>query len=80
MWLDAGPGTLANLQLHVDLGEVDAIVLTHEHPDHWSDLEHFVVAWRWYSTARRVPVYAPPRRWQKEPGASARRWPRAPRC
>ena len=36
--VDLGAGTLANLQRHVDLAEVDAIVLTHEHPDHWLDL------------------------------------------
>ena len=39
VWLDAGPGTLANLQRHVGLDDLDAIVLSHEHPDHWSDLE-----------------------------------------
>jgi ribonuclease BN (tRNA processing enzyme) len=60
VWLDAGPGTLANLQLHVALDQLDAIVLTHEHPDHWSDLEHFVVACRWFLGRTGVPVYAPP--------------------
>ena len=38
LWLDAGSGTLANLQRHVALDDVDAIVLTHAHPDHWLDL------------------------------------------
>ena len=60
LWLDAGPGTLANLQLHLGLGELDAIVLSHEHPDHWSDLEHFVVACRWFLGRSHVAVYAPP--------------------
>lgn len=59
VWLDAGPGTLANLQLHVPIAELDAIVLTHEHPDHWSDLEHFVVACRWFFDRPPVPVHAP---------------------
>ncbi|MBN2622032.1 MAG: MBL fold metallo-hydrolase, partial [Acidimicrobiales bacterium] len=36
--VDLGSGTLANLQHHVELGAVDAVVLTHEHPDHWLDL------------------------------------------
>ena len=36
--LDLGSGTLANLQLYVAIADVDAIVLTHEHPDHWLDL------------------------------------------
>jgi ribonuclease BN (tRNA processing enzyme) len=36
--LDLGSGTLANLQRHLDLADLDAVVLTHEHPDHWLDL------------------------------------------
>lgn len=60
VWLDAGSGTLANLQRFVGLGDVDAVVLSHEHPDHWSDIEGFYVALT-YGSARRVgvPVYAP---------------------
>lgn len=60
VWLDAGPGTLAALQTHVDLADLDAVVLTHEHPDHWSDLEHLVVACRWFLGRTGVPVHAPP--------------------
>lgn len=44
VWVDAGTGTLANLQRHVRLQEVDAIVLSHEHPDHWMDLTGAYVA------------------------------------
>ena len=60
VWLDAGSGTLANLQRHVGLGDVDAVVLSHEHPDHWSDVEGYWVALT-YGECRRsgVPVYAP---------------------
>jgi len=36
--VDLGPGSLANLQGHVSLGDLDAVVLTHAHPDHWTDL------------------------------------------
>lgn len=36
--LDAGPGTLAHLQQHVPLGSLDAVVLSHCHPDHWLEL------------------------------------------
>ena len=36
--VDLGSGTLANLQRHLGLADVDAVVLTHEHPDHWLDL------------------------------------------
>jgi ribonuclease BN (tRNA processing enzyme) len=38
IWVDTGPGTLANLQRHTKLTDLDAIVISHEHPDHWLDL------------------------------------------
>jgi ribonuclease BN (tRNA processing enzyme) len=59
VWLDAGTGTLANLQKHTTIEEVDAIVLSHSHPDHWSDLDHFAVACRWIIGRWGIPVYAP---------------------
>ena len=36
--MDAGPGTLANLQRHVRPDQLDAVVLSHCHPDHWLEL------------------------------------------
>ena len=36
--MDAGPGTLANLQRHVRADQLDAVVLSHCHPDHWLEL------------------------------------------
>lgn len=60
VWLDAGPGTFANLQRMCDPAAVDAIVLSHEHPDHWTDLESFAVWRRQCGAAAAVPVYAPP--------------------
>ncbi|MFN2608663.1 MAG: MBL fold metallo-hydrolase [Acidimicrobiales bacterium] len=59
LWLDAGPGTLANLQRHVAFHQVDAVVLSHEHPDHWADLEGFVNVCRFVSPREGVAVYAP---------------------
>ncbi len=59
VWLDAGTGTLANLQRHLDLRQVDAVVLSHEHPDHWIDLEGFAVARTYVIGGGVVPVYAP---------------------
>jgi ribonuclease BN (tRNA processing enzyme) len=59
VWLDAGSGTLANLQRHVGLADVDAIVLSHEHPDHWSDIEGLHVACSYVERRRDVPVFAP---------------------
>ena len=59
VWLDAGSGTLANLQRHVALDEVDAVVLTHEHPDHMSDIEGYRVACAYVIDRTGVPVYSP---------------------
>lgn len=38
LWVDAGTGTLANLQRHIELSEIHGIVISHEHPDHFVDL------------------------------------------
>lgn len=38
IWLDCGPGTLGHLQEHVELADVDAVVVSHSHPDHWLEL------------------------------------------
>ena len=44
--MDAGPGTFANLQRFTDPLALSAIVLTHEHNDHFSDIDGFVTAAR----------------------------------
>lgn len=36
--LDAGPGTLSSLQQHVRPTVLDAVVVSHSHPDHWGDI------------------------------------------
>ncbi len=59
VWVDAGSGTLANLQRHVGFTDLDAIVLSHEHPDHWSDLEGWHIVWRYRLKRKGFPVYAP---------------------
>jgi ribonuclease BN (tRNA processing enzyme) len=59
LWLDAGSGTLANLQRHVAAADIDALVLSHEHPDHWTDLEGFHNVLRFVLFRRGFPVYAP---------------------
>lgn len=38
VWLDCGPGSLGNLQRHLELADLDALVVTHEHPDHCLEL------------------------------------------
>lgn len=59
VWVDAGPGSLANLQRHIDPEDLDAIVLSHEHPDHWSDLEGWAVVCQHRMERTGFPVYAP---------------------
>jgi ribonuclease BN (tRNA processing enzyme) len=58
MLLDLGPGALAMAQRHIDLVDVDANVLTHEHPDHWTDLPVARNAFRYVFDRRHLPVYA----------------------
>ncbi|HXW33720.1 MAG TPA: MBL fold metallo-hydrolase [Acidimicrobiales bacterium] len=62
IWIDAGPGTFANLQLFTDPVRLSAIVLTHEHSDHCTDVAGFRTAalrtWGWERDP--VPVYAAP--------------------
>lgn len=60
--LDLGSGALGALQRHIALETLDAICVTHLHPDHYMDLcgLHIAVRWRpggW--PAERIPVYGP---------------------
>jgi ribonuclease BN (tRNA processing enzyme) len=55
--VDLGSGTLANLQAHVPVGDVDALVLTHSHPDHWSDLPILRNAMRYILGLSGLPVF-----------------------
>lgn len=58
VWLDAGPGTLGELQRHCALADLDAIVLSHAHPDHWLELPVLANALGWYIERPPLPVYA----------------------
>jgi ribonuclease BN (tRNA processing enzyme) len=62
VWMDAGPGTFGNLQRFTDPLQLSAIVLTHEHHDHFSDVEGFITAARWVYGFHRepIPVFAAP--------------------
>lgn len=57
--LDCGPGTIGNLQQHVALGDLDAVVVTHEHPDHCGELGVLQNAWTWALERQGLPVHGP---------------------
>lgn len=57
VWVDTGPGTFAALQEHLTLAEVDAIVVSHEHPDHWVELPVIRNAAKYVLGINRLPVY-----------------------
>lgn len=64
VWCDAGPGTLAALPIDPDM--VDAIVVSHQHPDHCSDLFSVFHSWAYRPDPRmRVPLYAPQSVWDR---------------
>ncbi|HZZ96708.1 MAG TPA: MBL fold metallo-hydrolase [Jatrophihabitantaceae bacterium] len=64
--LDLGHGAFGALQRYVDPADVDAVIISHLHPDHCIDLTAYIVALRYggpgYRVAgpdRRIPVYGP---------------------
>jgi ribonuclease BN (tRNA processing enzyme) len=60
LWMDSGTGTLANLQQHIQLGDIDAIVISHEHPDHFVDLYPAFYAWHYGELGKPgLPVFVP---------------------
>ncbi|MDO5491998.1 MAG: MBL fold metallo-hydrolase [Nesterenkonia sp.] len=60
--LDLGNGSLGRLQQHIALEDLDAVCLTHLHPDHFMDLCGLHVAIRWRPggwPGIHLPVLAP---------------------
>ena len=61
LWMDAGHGTLSALQRHVPVGGVDAVFISHAHPDHFVDLYPFFYSLFLNPNERgQVPIYGPP--------------------
>ncbi|WP_431981534.1 MBL fold metallo-hydrolase [Streptomyces qinglanensis] len=62
VWMDAGSGTLAQLQHHVRLDEVDAIWISHLHADHSADLltAYYAALFADARLAAPIPLYGPP--------------------
>jgi len=61
VWVDAGAGSLANLQRHTALELLDAIWISHLHADHEADLisAYYALAFGGLAVAAPIPVYAP---------------------
>jgi len=60
--LDLGSGALGALQRHIDPMAIDAVVLTHLHPDHCFDLSGLYVVQKYHPpvvTRPRILVYGP---------------------
>lgn len=64
VWCDAGPGTFMSLPFDSDM--IDAVVISHQHPDHCSDLLAAYHAWTFRPNPRDpVPLYAPREVWDR---------------
>lgn len=59
IWMDCGNGTFARLQEHVSVEDLDAVVITHEHPDHCVDIYGLHVLLRFGLARTGFPVYGP---------------------
>ncbi|WP_199552003.1 MBL fold metallo-hydrolase [Streptomyces sp. N35] len=61
VWVDAGPGTFAELQRHVHPRELTAIWISHLHSDHWTDLiaAEAGISDGGLCAERPIPVHAP---------------------
>ncbi len=59
--LDLGSGALGPLQTHVDPTTLDAVLVSHLHPDHYFDLSGLYVLWRYHpgGPRRPIPVWGP---------------------
>jgi ribonuclease BN (tRNA processing enzyme) len=60
--LDLGPGTLPELRKHVDIRELDGVIISHLHLDHFLDLLalRFALAYNPIPARRPVAVWLPP--------------------
>ncbi|MFF0479035.1 MBL fold metallo-hydrolase [Streptomyces sp. NPDC004284] len=62
LWVDAGTGTLAELQRYVALAEVDAVWISHLHADHSADLlpAYYALLYAGLDVPLPVPLFGPP--------------------
>ena len=59
--LDLGSGAFGALQRHIDPLTLDAVLLTHLHPDHYFDISGLYVVWKYHPAGARppIPVWGP---------------------
>ncbi|WP_017539483.1 MBL fold metallo-hydrolase [Nocardiopsis halophila] len=62
LWMDAGPGTLAELQRHVRPDRLDGVWISHLHADHAADLltAYYALLYADLDPSGPVPLYGPP--------------------
>ncbi|WP_433274024.1 MBL fold metallo-hydrolase [Actinosynnema sp. CS-041913] len=62
LWVDAGPGALANLQRHTRPDRLDAIWISHTHADHTADLlpAYYALLFADLRPPHPIPLYGPP--------------------
>jgi ribonuclease BN (tRNA processing enzyme) len=59
IWLDCGNGSFANLQQHARVEDIDAVVISHGHPDHCVDIYGLHVLYKYGLERDCLPVFAP---------------------
>jgi ribonuclease BN (tRNA processing enzyme) len=58
--IDCGSGALSHILAEVSLAEIDAIIISHFHPDHYLDLVPLRYALRYGGAHARPRLYVPP--------------------
>lgn len=68
LWVDAGNGTFSALQRVADFTRLDALLVSHAHPDHCADLYSAYIAMRYHDQgAIRTRLFSPLEVWQRVP-------------
>lgn len=57
--VEAGAGILGTLQSHLPLQQLDAVVVSHSHPDHWVEVPILRNALRYVLGGGGLPLHAP---------------------